>query len=139
MAGKSKYKAVRTAVDGLIFDSKHEAECYMQFRALERSGAIVKLERQVPFLIHAGTPDPEPYPYAIASGAVGTMPAFVSDTVTMTLSPKRKPICKYIADFVYEERQRDGSWRDAKGMKTPVYKLKKKFVEAEYGITIVEL
>jgi hypothetical protein len=51
-------------------------------------------------------------------------------------------ICKYIADFVYEERQRDGSWRehveDVKGFKTPEYKLKAKLMKAVHGIIVRE-
>lgn len=46
-------------------------------------------------------------------------------------------VCEWFADFVY----RNGSGeivRDCKGFKTPVYKLKKKMVEASYGIKILE-
>jgi len=44
----------------------------------------------------------------------------------------------YIADFSYVE---DGKFivEDVKGVKTPVYKLKKKLVEASYDITITEV
>jgi len=48
-----------------------------------------------------------------------------------------KRVAKYIADFVYLE----GGNRiveDKKGMRTPVYRLKKKNIEALYGITIRE-
>lgn len=51
-------------------------------------------------------------------------------------------ICTYIGDWVFEERGPDGEWRkvlaDCKGMKTPIYKIKKKLVKAIYGITIRE-
>jgi len=48
-----------------------------------------------------------------------------------------RPICTYIADFVYI---RDGAEvvEDFKGFRTPEYKLKKKLVEALHGITILE-
>lgn len=48
-----------------------------------------------------------------------------------------RKVCTYIADFSYNSY---GSrvFEDAKGMKTAVYKLKKKLVEAQYGITVVE-
>jgi hypothetical protein len=53
-----------------------------------------------------------------------------------------KKICDYIADFVYDEKDKNGEWlriiEDAKGMKTDVYRLKKKMVEATYGIQIRE-
>lgn len=47
-------------------------------------------------------------------------------------------ICTYKADFVYYE----GALRkveDSKGFRTPVYALKKKMVEAQYGIRIEEV
>ena len=48
----------------------------------------------------------------------------------------------WIADFVYEELQQPGAWiavaEDVKGMKTPLYRWKKKHVEAQYGIQIRE-
>jgi hypothetical protein len=49
-------------------------------------------------------------------------------------------VCVYKADFAY----RDGAtWErvieDVKGMRTPVYRLKKKLVEAQYGVTITEV
>lgn len=47
-------------------------------------------------------------------------------------------VCVYIADFFYEE---DGgaTVEDVKGMPTPLYKLKRKLVEAQYGISITEV
>jgi len=59
-----------------------------------------------------------------------------------------KLICKYRADFRYEEATKPQQpanvtlWRfvveDVKGFKTPVYRLKKKMMLAWYGITIRE-
>lgn len=47
-------------------------------------------------------------------------------------------ICSYFADFKY---RRNGKWylEDVKGVKTPVYKLKKKLMLAVHGISIVEV
>lgn len=47
-------------------------------------------------------------------------------------------ICKYICDF--EVLYKDGHIEivDCKGYKTDIYRLKKKLVEAQYGITIKE-
>jgi hypothetical protein len=51
-------------------------------------------------------------------------------------------ICKYRADFTYEELQRDGSWsavtEDVKGYATDAYKLKKKMMKACHGIEVRE-
>jgi len=48
-------------------------------------------------------------------------------------------ICKYIADF--KVLYCDGRIEivDVKGVKTDIYKIKKKLVEAQYGIKIIEL
>jgi hypothetical protein len=49
-------------------------------------------------------------------------------------------ICTYIADFWYGDLEKHACViEDAKGFKTPVYRLKKKLVEAIYGIEIVEV
>ena len=51
-------------------------------------------------------------------------------------------ICKYRADFAYEELQRSGQWAaivdDSKGYKTRGYLLKKKLMKACHGIDIRE-
>ena len=49
-----------------------------------------------------------------------------------------KKICTYIADFIYNE---DGKQvvEDVKGVKTSVYRIKKKLTEAIYNITIKEV
>jgi len=53
------------------------------------------------------------------------------------LGPKGQVVCVYRADFVFwdasESRQRV---IDVKGMQTPLFKLKKKLVEAFLGITV---
>lgn len=48
-------------------------------------------------------------------------------------------ICKYIADFVYKDQSGRLCVEDVKGVKTAVYSLKKKLVEAQYGIRIIEV
>jgi len=50
-----------------------------------------------------------------------------------------KKICTYIADFTYFDNwTRTTIIEDVKGVKTPVYRLKKKLVEAQYNIVITE-
>jgi hypothetical protein len=50
-------------------------------------------------------------------------------------------ICRYIADFVYEEDTK-GVWQtvveDSKGYPTQIYRLKRKLMEAVHGIEIRE-
>lgn len=41
--GSGKYNNKRTEVDGLVFDSKREAICYIKLKALQESGDICGL------------------------------------------------------------------------------------------------
>jgi hypothetical protein len=50
-----------------------------------------------------------------------------------------KKICKYIADFVVKYKDGHTEVVDPKGFKTALYRLKKKLVEAQYGIEIKEI
>jgi hypothetical protein len=50
---RSKYRAVRTEVDGFIFHSKKEAARFVELKLLERSGIIKGLQRQVPYILTA--------------------------------------------------------------------------------------
>lgn len=98
----NKYNAQRTVVDGRTFDSRKEANRYMELRVLERAGYISNLQPQVPF------------------------PFRVNNVL----------VCTYRADFVYE---RDGQRivEDAKGVVTPVFRIKAKLMKAIYGIDVV--
>ena len=50
-----------------------------------------------------------------------------------------KHICNYVADFHYYTKTGRPVVEDVKGFRTPVYKLKKKLVEAVHGIEIREV
>jgi len=50
-----------------------------------------------------------------------------------------KHICNYFADFKYWTKDGVMIVEDVKGVKTPVYRLKKKLVEAQHNITITEI
>ena len=125
----NKYKAVKTTIDGITFDSKREAKRYTELKLLEKTGMITHLELQPEYQI-------------TINGA---------------------KICKYRADFRYFTVREDakdiyrntkGEWivptktgqkegqivEDTKGFKTPIYRLKKKLVEACYpGTQILEV
>jgi Protein of unknown function (DUF1064) len=45
----NKYRAVRTTIDGITFDSKREAARYLELRTLERAGLITNLQRPKPY------------------------------------------------------------------------------------------
>jgi hypothetical protein len=110
-----KYAAEPTVVHGVRFASKAEARRYEELLLLGAAGQLRNLELQPRFPLHA----------------VG------GDEVSV-----------YVADFRYEERAirldgpGPGPWHDiiedVKGCTTPVYRLKKKHFEAEYGRTIRE-
>lgn len=108
---RSKYNAVRTVVDGHSFASKAEAKRYSELCILQKSGEITDLKLQPRYpLVFTPRKGAEPV-------NVGT----------------------YVGDFWYRMRNGAGTTEDVKGVLTPVYRLKKKMVEAIYGITIVEV
>lgn len=47
----TKYKAKKTVVDGIKFDSQKEAGRYLQLKLMERAGVISGLRLQVPFVL----------------------------------------------------------------------------------------
>jgi len=123
----NKYKAVKTTIDGITFDSKKEAKRYTELKLLEKAGMITHLELQPVYQITVNGVD----------------------------------ICKYKADFQYFTVRAEGNeqcynskgeWQtptktgqkegqiveDAKGFKTPIYRLKKKLVEACYPGTLIK-
>lgn len=107
-----KYGNVKTVVDGIKFDSKHEATRYVELKYMERVGLIRDLQLQVPF---------ELIPAQRENGKV------VERAV------------KYIADFVYYDKDGNIVVEDAKGIKTDSYKLKKKMLLYFKGLAIKEV
>lgn len=49
------------------------------------------------------------------------------------------PVASYRADFSYDAGDGKITVEDVKGIATPLYRLKKKLVEAEYGVRILEV
>lgn len=105
----SKYRAKKTVVDGIEFDSAKEAKRYTSLRALEDVGKIQGLRLQVPFEL---------------------VPSFECDGV------KYRGM-RYVADFVYY-RDGKQVVEDCKGFKTAEYKLKKKLMAFINHINIDE-
>lgn len=123
-AKKQKYHAQKVTFDGMEFDSKREMIRWQELRALERNGEIFGLRRQVRFEL---------------------IPAqYAPDVVTKTGKKKRGAClerkCDYIADFVYTDAG-TGEYvvEDAKGMKTEVYKIKRKLMLYIHGIRVKEV
>jgi len=110
----SKYRAVRT--NG--YASKREAKVAADLRLLEKAGNVRLIREQVSFDLLPAAP------------GLGF----------------KQPL-RYIADFVYDEDTSGDGWEshwnrvvaDAKGFKTPVYKLKKRLMLQLLGVEIREL
>ena len=108
----TKYRAIKTVVDGITFDSKKEAKRYSELKMMEKASIIATLRLQPEFKCMV----------------------------------KGKKVCTYKADFEYlmvDEEGPDGQIgyyivEDVKGFKTPVYRLKKKLVEACYPGTVIK-
>jgi hypothetical protein len=118
-AGRSKYGAVKTTVDGITFDSKAEAARYVILKQMEKAGLIHRL---------------------LLQHRIGLFVA------TKTAGADLIKIGVYIADFAYCTCATPnkcagalGVVEDVKGMKTALYRWKKKHVEAQYGIQIIEI
>jgi hypothetical protein len=103
-------------VDGIRFHSAREAQRYGELKLLENIGRIRRLRLQHPW------------------------PLIVTDN-----EGERHMIGCYRSDFDFEELNPRAylGWRwvieDVKGFATPLYKLKKKIVEAQYGIVVKEI
>ncbi len=108
-----KYHNIKIWYKGIKFDSKKEMDRYKELEWLENNDYICCLELQKKFLLQEG---------------------YVNKK-----SKKIRPIY-YIADFYYFDITK-GEWvvEDVKGIKTEVYKLKKKLFEYRYNLTINEL
>lgn len=112
----SKYGNKKTEVDGIVFDSKHEALRWIELKYMERAGLIRDLKRQVRFCL---------------------VPTIEGEGKKI-----RQRAVYYVADFEYWEKNYD-CWKrvveDAKGVRTDVYKLKKKLMLWRHGIEIKEV
>lgn len=109
--GASKYHARKTTVDGIVFDSKREADRYLVLKGMEEDGVIEDLRRQVRYEL---------------------IPAFDVD------GRHYRPVF-YVADFVYRDKETGREVvEDVKGMRTDVYKLKSKLFAKRYGMGIKE-
>lgn len=117
---KQKYGNKKVLVDGISFDSKREANRYIELKMMVRSGEISDLELQKE--------------YELIPSQYEKLPR-----------QKGKPKClersvKYIADFVYKDnRTGECVVEDTKGVRTPEYIIKRKLLLYIYGIRIKEI
>lgn len=101
-------------VDGIKRDSLAESNRFEELMFLQKNGYIKDLQYQVSFEL---------------------IPRQQGE------NRNERPI-KYIADFAYDEKQPDGSWKhiveDKKGHKTKDYIIKRKLMLYIHGISIME-
>ena len=108
---QNKYRNKKVVYNGIKFDSKKEMNYYIKLKMLEKAGKIKDLRLQVPFVV----------------------------LETFKLNDKTYKKTKYIADFTYYDKEGKYHVVDTKGVRTDVYKLKKKLMAWKYGIEIEEI
>jgi hypothetical protein len=108
----SKYGSRKTLMDGIMFDSIAEAKYYAQLKLLRACGDVKEFELQPTYVLQEG--------YKRGNRKV-------------------QPIT-YKADFLVTYKDGRKEVIDVKGMRTPVYMLKKKMFEFKYPeLEIVEV
>lgn len=117
----SKYHNIKTGKSA----SRKEARRKRELEILERCGEIRSLRFQVPYELIPAQREP---PTIGKRGGIKPGKCIEKS-------------CKYVADFVYEERSGD-DWieivEDSKGYRTPDYKIKRKLMLFLKGIRIRE-
>lgn len=120
----NKYGAKKITENGETFDSRKEYLRWVELNMMQRAGEITNLERQVKFVLIPAQREP--------------------DTVGPKGGKRKGKViekeCSYIADFRYTDVWTGETVvEDAKGMKTEVYKIKKKLMLFRHGIRIKEV
>lgn len=108
---RGKFNNKKIIINGEKFDSKKEAERYIELLLLQRAKIIKDLKRQVPYVLIPTQRD--------ENGKV------------------IEKECKYYADFVYTKNGKT-IVEDAKGMRTQEYKIKRKLMLHVHNIRIYE-
>ena len=121
---RAKYHNKKVTYQGIEFDSKKEMYRYIRLKSMLDEGQISDLRLQVPLEL---------------------IPAIYEDEIvklkTKTKVVKRcvQKAVKYVADFVYKDKDGNMVVEDVKGSSdilTPEFKLKKKLMRYVHGIQI---
>lgn len=107
-----KYHNKKVIIDNIKFDSKREAGYYCTLKFLKSAGTVVDFKMQVKYLL---------IPSQKRDGKVLERP------------------CTYKADFVVTYRNGITEVVDVKGMRTEVYKIKRKLMLQVHNIEIKEM
>lgn len=120
----NKYGNKKSTIDGMTFDSKKEAQHYLNLKLLEKGGVIKNLQRQVKYVLIPAQREPD---------KVGARGGVIKGKLI-----ERE--CAYIADFVYKDLEKgELVVEDTKGFRTPEYIIKRKLMLYQYGIRIKEI
>ena len=108
----SKFRNVKTVIDGVKFDSKAESRRYLELNLMQQAGLIFCLQMQIKYTLIARQK---------RADGVTELPVF------------------YVADFQYFEKGKLVV-EDVKGGKsTPEFIIKRKLMLEKHGITIKEV
>ena len=119
-----KYGNRKTTVNGITFDSKKEANRYQELLLMQRAGIITDLQRQVRYVLI-----PTQREKCFERDRKGN---YKQGRVI-------EKECVYVADFVYTTADGLKVVEDAKGVRTPLYVLKRKLMLFIHGIKIHEV
>lgn len=117
-----KYGNKKIEVDGVVFDSKKEANRYKELKLLEKAGEIHDLQMQVKFELIPTQREPD---------IVGKRGGIHKGKVI-------EHSCNYVADFVYT-KDNEVIVEDTKGFRTTDYVIKRKLMLYIHKIKINEV
>lgn len=122
----NKYRAKKTVVDGITFDSKKEADRYIELKQKMYDGEIWELKLQVKFVL---------IPAQREADRIGKRSGVIRGRVI-----ERE--CTYVADFTYKDSN-GFHVEDVKGMRDgaayALFRVKKKMMLYFYGIRVEEV
>lgn len=118
-----KYNAQKIVFNGEKFDSKKELQRYKQLLEMQEQGEIHSLARQVEFILIPNQREPSTF----------------SKKGKEKLGKVIEHRIKYIADFVYIDKNNKYVVEDVKGIKTKEYIIKRKLMLFVHNIKIKEI
>ena len=110
----TKYHATHCQVGGEKYRSHRERDRHQELLLMQRAGLIAGLCREVPFVLAPG--------------------------VKIEGEKRARPALRYFCDFVFSD-VRSGLVvaQDAKGVQTPIYRLKKHLMATVHGVHVQEV
>ena len=123
----NKYHAKKITIDGITFDSKHEAQRWLELKRMQERKLITELRRQVRFTLIPAQRGASPGVFKKGQHKGEAKPGKLLENE-----------CAYIADFVYYNGS-EMVVEDTKGVRTADYVIKRKLMLYVHGIRIREV